>query len=165
MEARLAETLPEGEDWSYEPKWDGFRCLVFKNSAKVDLRAKSGKPLGRFFPEVIAFMASMAVEQFVLDGELVIERDGHLSFDALQMRLHPAESRIQRLATETPARFVVFDILMNGDGKVMIESPLSQRRQALQALVEQVGAIQGISAVSDDFEVVKSDGMVIGFRR
>ncbi|MFS2150640.1 ATP-dependent DNA ligase [Rhizobium sp. Rhizsp42] len=139
MEARLAETLPEGDDWSYEPKWDGFRCLVFKNGAEVDLRAKSGKPLGRFFPEVIAFMASMAVEQFILDGELVIERDGHLSFDALQTRLHPAQSRIQRLAKETPAGFVAFDILMNGDGKVMMESPLSERRQALQALAEQVG--------------------------
>ncbi|TAY27678.1 ATP-dependent DNA ligase (plasmid) [Rhizobium leguminosarum] len=139
MEARLAETLPEGEDWSYERKWDGFRCLVFKNGTTVDLRAKSGKPLGRYFPEVIAFIASVDVEQFVIDGEMVIERDGHLSFDALQMRLHPAESRIQKLSKETPARFVAFDILMNGDGKVLMESPLAERRQELQAFGERIG--------------------------
>ena len=93
MEAKSAERLPQGADaWQYEPKWDGFRCLAFKAGRAVDLRAKSGKPLGRYFPEVVAMLATLTSERFVLDGELVIEVDGRLAFDALQMRLHPAES-------------------------------------------------------------------------
>jgi ATP-dependent DNA ligase len=109
MEAKAAERLPAGEGlWQYEPKWDGFRCLAFKAGDAVKLRAKSGKSLGRFFPEVVAMLREVAAERFVLDGELVIEIDGRLAFDALQMRLHPAESRIRKLSTETPARLVVF---------------------------------------------------------
>ena len=139
MEARLAEALPEGEGWSYEQKWDGFRCLAFKNGKEVDIRAKSGKPLGRYFPEVIAFLAAMDVAQFVIDGELVIDLDGKLSFDALQMRLHPAESRIRKLSKETPARLVSFDMLMDTDGQVLLDRPLSGRRRALEALARAAG--------------------------
>lgn len=139
MEARLAESLPEGDGWSYEPKWDGFRCLAFKNGSDVDIRAKSGKPLARYFPEVIAFLATIDVEQFVIDGELVIDLDGKLSFDALQMRLHPAESRIKKLSKETPARLMVFDLLMDTDGHVMLDRPLSERRQALEAFAGAAG--------------------------
>src|ERR1041385_7208933 len=107
MEARSAEQLPATEGpWQYEPKWDGFRCLAFKSGNAVELRAKSGKPLGRYFPEVIAFLRELKIAQLVVDGELVIETGGRLSFDALQMRLHPAESRIRKLAEETPARFI-----------------------------------------------------------
>src|SRR5665213_3632930 len=107
MEAKAAGALPtEVDTWQYEPKWDGFRCLAFKAGDKVELRAKSGKPLGRFFPEVCAPSAELPAERFVLDGELVIEIEGHLSFDALQMRLHPAESRIRKLSAATPARLV-----------------------------------------------------------
>ena len=95
MEAKSAERLPESAwAWQYEPKWDGFRCLAFKTGTAVDLRAKSGKPLGRYFPEVVAMLTALGADRFVLDGELVIEIDGRLAFDALQMRLHPAESRI-----------------------------------------------------------------------
>src|SRR5262249_17353907 len=110
MEALSAERLPEGA-WQYEPEWDGFRCLVFKAGRAVELRAKSGKPLDRFFPEVVAMIDGLTADHFVVDGELVIEIDGRLDFDALQLRLHPAESRIRKLAGETPARLVLFDIL------------------------------------------------------
>ncbi|MBV8653706.1 MAG: ATP-dependent DNA ligase, partial [Alphaproteobacteria bacterium] len=99
MEARREGELPRaGGPWQYEPKWDGFRCLAFKSGDAVDLRAKSGKPLGRYFPEVVALLRTVDAPQFVVDGELVIEQDGRLDFEALQMRLHPAESRIRKLA-------------------------------------------------------------------
>jgi len=139
MEARLAEALPEGEGWSYEQKWDGFRCLAFKNGSEVDIRAKSGKPLGRYFPEVIAFLTAIDTARFVIDGELVIDLDGKLSFDALQMRLHPAESRIKKLSKETPARLTVFDMLMDSDGNVLLDRPLSERRLALEAFAGTAG--------------------------
>jgi len=97
MEARTALALPEGVGWQYEPKWDGFRCIAFRAGEAVELRAKSGKPLGRYFPEVVSLLRGLAADRFVVDGELVIETQGRLSFDALQARLHPAESRIRRL--------------------------------------------------------------------
>lgn len=136
MEAKSAEALPSGEgQWQYEPKWDGFRCLAFKAGHDVELRAKSGKPLGRYFPEVVAMLRDLAADRFVLDGELVIELDGRLAFDALQMRLHPAESRIRKLASETPARFVAFDMLAAPGGDVLLTEPLQKRRRALEALM------------------------------
>jgi ATP-dependent DNA ligase len=121
--------------WQYEPKWDGFRCLAFKAGQRIELRAKSGKPLGRYFPEVVAMLGDLAAEQFVIDGELVIELDGHLAFDALQMRLHPAESRIRKLSRETPARFVLFDMLATPDGTIIIDHALQQRRRALEDFI------------------------------
>jgi ATP-dependent DNA ligase len=133
MEARSAEALPVDEGWQYEPKWDGFRCLAFKAGAAVDLRAKSGKPLGRYFPEVLALLSDLSASHFVIDGELVIEIDGRLSFDALQMRLHPAESRIRKLSAATPARYVLFDMLASPTGRILTEAPLSRRRRALEA--------------------------------
>jgi ATP-dependent DNA ligase len=102
MEARQVDALPEGPGWQFEPKWDGFRCLAFREGAAVELRAKSGKPLGRYFPEVVERLATLRPDRFILDGELVIPQNGALSFDALQNRLHPAESRIRKLAGETP---------------------------------------------------------------
>ena len=131
MEARTALALPEGAGWQYEPKWDGFRCIAFRAGEAVELRAKSGKPLGRYFPEVVSLLRGLAADRFVVDGELVIETQGRLSFDALQARLHPAESRIRRLATETPARFVVFDILSSA-GTDLMPLPLVARRKALE---------------------------------
>ncbi|MDB5644303.1 MAG: ligase [Hyphomicrobiales bacterium] len=136
MEARAATDLPEGAAWWFEPKWDGFRCLVFKEGDAVDLRAKSGKPLGRYFPEVVALVAQLSVERFVIDGELVIEIDGQLDFEALQMRLHPAESRIKKLAAATPARIVLFDMLLAPDGASLVDAPLSKRHAALDKLVK-----------------------------
>jgi ATP-dependent DNA ligase len=134
MESRSADALPGGDGgWQYEPKWDGFRALAFREGDALDLRGKSGKPLGRYFPEVLTMLKDLSVERFVLDGELLIEIDGRLSFDALQMRLHPAESRIRKLAAETPARLMLFDLLLAPDGTVLTERPLRDRRLALEA--------------------------------
>lgn len=136
MEAKLADSIPvDGVAWQYEPKWDGFRCLAFKSGDAVDIRAKSGKPLGRYFPELLDRLRGLAAAQFVIDGEILIERSGDYSFDALQMRLHPAESRIRKLAAETPAKLMLFDILANAKGEILIERPLSIRRSALEAFV------------------------------
>jgi ATP-dependent DNA ligase len=132
MEARSAEALPKDAGWQYEPKWDGFRCVAYKQGDDVELRAKSGKPLGRYFPEVIALLRGVKAPQFVLDGELVIEIEGRLAFDALQARLHPAESRIRKLAHETPARLMVFDILADVKGSVLLDQALEKRRQILE---------------------------------
>jgi ATP-dependent DNA ligase len=148
MEAASAACLPTGDGvWQYEPKWDGFRCLAFKAGDRVDIRAKSGKPLGRFFPEIVALLAELPVERFVIDGELVVELGGHLSFDALQMRLHPAESRIRKLAAATPARLELFDILEGPDGTLLLDRPLTERRAVLEAFGERL-ARPGRLAVS-----------------
>jgi ATP-dependent DNA ligase len=137
MEARSEEQLPDtGGPWQYEPKWDGFRCLAFKAGDAVDLRSKSGKPLGRYFPEVIALLGDLRASDFIVDGELVIELEGRLSFDALQMRLHPAESRIRSLAASTPARLVLFDMLAAPGGVLLIDRPLRERRKALRKFMK-----------------------------
>jgi len=136
MEAKSAARLPSEGKWQFEPKWDGFRCLVFKQGGTVDLRAKSGKPLGRYFPEIVAYFQDVDADAFVIDGELIIDVDGHLAFDALQMRLHPAESRIRKLSTETPSRFVMFDILIAPGGNSAIERPLSERRRLLEGFAK-----------------------------
>lgn len=136
MEARTADRLPDDALWQYEPKWDGFRCLAFKSGREVELRGKSGKPLGRFFPEVVAFLKGVPAKTFVVDGELVIEVGGRIDFDALQMRLHPAESRIRKLALETPARLILFDMLADAKGKVIIDLALRDRRKALKAFMQ-----------------------------
>ncbi|RUX49699.1 ATP-dependent DNA ligase [Mesorhizobium sp. M4A.F.Ca.ET.050.02.1.1] len=136
MEARTADTLPEGSGiWQYEPKWDGFRCLAFKGRKAVDLRAKSGKPLGRYFPELTALLGELEARDFVVDGEIIIEIEGRASFDALQMRLHPAESRIRTLSRQTPARIVLFDTLAAPGGKIVLELPLRERRAATEDFV------------------------------
>jgi ATP-dependent DNA ligase len=154
MEAKSAERLPGAVGaWQYEPKWDGFRCLAFKAGKAVDLRAKSGKPLGRYFPEVVAMLSGLAAERFVLDGELVIEIDGRLAFDALQMRLHPAESRIRKLSAETPARLVIFDMLAAPDGPVVVDRPFQHRRRLLEAFMSEAGILKKfvISPATTDF--------------
>ena len=131
MEAKLVEALPEGAGWQFEPKWDGFRCLAFRADDDVELLAKSGKPLGRYFPEIVGLVRSLPDTRFVLDGELAIPLGDSLSFDALQMRLHPAESRIRKLSVETPAIFILFDLLMVG-GASLVAAPLTERRAALE---------------------------------
>jgi len=131
MEALLVDALPAGSEWSYEPKWDGFRCLAVKRGGAVGLFAKSGKPLHRFFPEVAAAVAALTADDFILDGELTIPLGDTLSFDALQARLHPAESRIRKLAAETPALLVLFDLLEQ-DGAPLTARTLADRRAALE---------------------------------
>jgi len=132
MEAKQTDKLPAGEGWQYEPKWDGFRCLVFRDGSDVELQSKAGRPLGRYFPEVAAQVAALPQERFALDGELIIAVGGALSFEALQLRLHPAESRVRRLAAETPARLMLFDCLAAESGPLTGE-PLARRRAALDA--------------------------------
>ncbi len=129
--------LPRGENWAYEPKWDGFRCLAFRKGNKVLLQSKAGQPLGRYFPEMVEALAKLPAKQFVLDGEIVILQDGHLSFDDLLLRIHPAESRIRKLSRETPASYLVFDLLIDEQGKLLIERPLSERREKLEELFRQ----------------------------
>jgi ATP-dependent DNA ligase len=144
MEARTAEELPKGDGaWQFEPKWDGFRCLAFKGTEAVDLRAKSGKPLGRYFPELTAMLHRLGAKDFVVDGEIVIEIDGRASFDALQMRLHPAESRIRKLSMETPARLILFDMLVAPGGRSMLEASLIERRAEVENFVSEYGG-QGL---------------------
>jgi ATP-dependent DNA ligase len=139
MEAKAVDDLPAGDGWQFEPKWDGFRCLAFRDGGEVDLRAKSGKPLARYFPEMVAALAALPVGRFVLDGELAIPAGGTLSFDALQMRLHPAESRVRKLAAETPSILILFDCLYGPGDETWITRPLTERRPALEGLFEQVG--------------------------
>ena len=134
MEALLAEELPQGPCWQFEPKWDGFRCIAVRDGGKVELWSKSGKPLGRYFPEIEAMLGRLKAGRFVIDGELLIVSGGAIAFDALQMRLHPAASRIAKLAGETPAMFMAFDCLAAGK-KMLGSKPLSRRRAELESLL------------------------------
>ena len=155
MEALLAEKLPDGPGWQYEPKWDGFRCIAVRRGKTVELWSKSGKPLGRYFPEVEAMFASLKASSFAIDGELLIERGGELSFDALQMRLHPAESRVRKLAAETPAMFMAFDLLAIGRSN-LAGKPLSERRERLEQMMaaEQSPALRLSPATLDRSEAL-----------
>jgi ATP-dependent DNA ligase len=131
MEALLAAELPDGPGWQFEPKWDGFRCLARRRGSEVTLTSKSGKPLARYFPDVVEMLLGLNATNFLLDGELIIPVGDALSFDALQLRLHPAESRVRKLANETPAELMAFDLL-ELDGKPLTQLPLSQRRECLE---------------------------------
>src|SRR3954467_8959166 len=138
MEALSVDEVPAGEEWQYEPKWDGFRCLVFRDGAQVELQSKAGRPLGRYFPDMVARIADLGVERFALDGELIIPVGGILSFEALQLRLHPAESRVRKLAAANPAQLMLFDCLDSG-GASLIAAPLAGRRDALEAFHRRAG--------------------------
>jgi ATP-dependent DNA ligase len=133
MEALSVDEIPTGPEWQYEPKWDGFRCLAFRDGQKVVLQSKAGQPLTRYFPELAEDMLRARANKFVLDGEIVVPSDGAFSFDALLQRIHPAESRVKKLAQETPALFIGFDLLLDGDGKSLIGEPLQVRRDKLDA--------------------------------
>src|SRR5579863_10115254 len=115
IEALSVEAIPVGEEWQYEPKWDGFRALAFRDGGKVELQSKSRRLLTRYFPELVAALKALKPRQFVLDGEIVVPADGAFSFDALLQRIHPAASRVRRLAAETPALLIVFDLLVGLD--------------------------------------------------
>ena len=135
MEAELVDELPTGKEWQYEPKWDGFRCLAFRDGDKVDVMSKAGKPLTRYFPELVEMLLELRAKRFVLDGEIVVPKDGELSFDELLLRIHPAKSRITKLSTESPASYIVFDLLVDAKGRSLAQRPLSERRPALEAFV------------------------------
>src|SRR6202165_2638202 len=132
MEAMPASELPAGPEWQYEPKWDGFRCLAFRDGKRVDLQSKAGKPLTRYFPELATAVTALPAKQFVLDGEIVIQQDGGLSFDQLLMRIHPAASRVVKLSKESPATVIVFDLLVDEKGKSLVSLPLQARREQLE---------------------------------
>jgi ATP-dependent DNA ligase len=132
MEARSVERIPTGGNWQYEPKWDGFRCLAFRDGTKADLQSKSQQPLGRYFPEIVDAVEQVKAKKFVLDGELILPVGDALSFDDLLQRIHPAASRVKKLSAEHPAVYVVFDLLVDEHGKSLIEEPLQDRRAALE---------------------------------
>jgi ATP-dependent DNA ligase len=132
MEALLVGRLPEGKEWRYEPKWDGFRCLAFKRQRGVTLRSKSGKSMERYFPDIVGVLRKLPAKEFVLDGELLVKGAGGYSFSDLQMRLHPAASRVKMLAEKQPATFVIFDILETDKGANVLSEPFSKRRQELE---------------------------------
>src|SRR5262249_8473974 len=119
-------------DKQYEPKWDGFRCLVFRDGKKVELQSKSGQSLTRYFPELVAAVTSLRVRHFVLDGEIVVPSGRAFSFDDLLQRIHPAASRVKRLRAETPALLIVFDLLLDTK-ELLTRAPLSTRRKMLEA--------------------------------
>ena len=136
MEALSVEEVPVGGAWQYEPKWDGFRCLVFRDETVVELQSKSGRTLTRYFPEVVDTLRLLKPRKFVLDAELVIPIDRVFSFDALLQRIHPAATRIKKLAAETPAMLIVFDLLVDSQGQALTGKPLLERRTALEALAK-----------------------------
>src|SRR5438270_4559896 len=133
MEAKSVEKLPVGDVWQYEPKWDGFRCIAFRDGGRVDLQSKSGQPLARYFPEVVEALLKLKPKQFVIDGEIVVPVKGRFSFDDLLMRIHPAASRIKKLSQETPAKMIVFDLLVDERVKSIADLSLKERRKKLDA--------------------------------
>src|SRR3954465_15814065 len=135
MEAATVDEIPVGPEWQYEPKWDGFRCIAFRRGKKIELQSKAGKLLTRYFPDVVTELAKLRATEFVLDGEIVIPIGNRLSFDDLLMRIHPAASRIRKLAEETPAMYIVFDLLEDTDGS-LIDLPLEKRRLTLEAFAK-----------------------------
>lgn len=136
METRSVEEIPSGPDWQYEPKWDGFRCIAFRDSDNVYLQSKAGQPLARYFPDVVEALAKLPAKRFILDGELAIPVSGALSFDELQLRLHPAASRVAKLAKAHPAICIAFDLL-GQDRQPLLKRPLRDRRKLLEKFARQ----------------------------
>jgi ATP-dependent DNA ligase len=157
MEATSVASLPEGNAWQYEPKWDGFRCLAFKDSDQIELQSKSGKLLTRCFPEIVEALRRLPAKSLVLDGELVIPVEGELSFDHLLMRLTQSAARAKKLAAEHPAVMFVFDLLADGSGE-LIGEPLSKRRPRLEQFaaehLEDNGTLR-LSPVTTDIAVAR----------
>lgn len=157
METRQVPKVPEGAEWSYEPKWDGFRCVAFREGGDIELQSKSGETLTRYFPEIVAALAKARAQKFVVDGELMIAGETASDFDALLQRIHPAESRVRKLAAETPATYVLFDLLVDGSD-ALYERPLRARREALETFVERNfsgNATVRISPATDDPALAK----------
>lgn len=136
MEARSVDEIPRGKEWQYEPKWDGFRCLLSRDGGHVDLRSKSGEDLARYFPEVVAAALKLKADRFTLDGEIVVPHGKSFSFDALLQRIHPAASRVTKLSQETPALYLTFDLLATAREKQLASKPLSERRPVLEAFAK-----------------------------
>ena len=149
----LVDELPNGDGWQYEPKWDGFRCLAFRDGDDVDLQSKAGKPLARYFPEVVAALAALRRSASCSTASSSIPTDGALSFDALLLRLHPGGEPHAQARRRAPARFIVFDLLVDAKGKRSSSSRCAERRAALEAFVaEHVPAGERRSALAADDE-------------
>ncbi|HEX2076112.1 MAG TPA: ATP-dependent DNA ligase [Longimicrobium sp.] len=158
-ESEQADALPTGPGWQYEPKWDGFRCLAFRDGDEVDLRSKAGKPLARYFPDVADALRSLRASRFVLDAEIVVPVGDTLSFEELQLRLHPAASRVQKLAAAHPALVVAFDLLLGPRGGPLTDRPLEERREKLEAFASQffgAGERVRLSPVTRDEEQARA---------
>jgi ATP-dependent DNA ligase len=132
MEAKSVARIPSGREWQYEPKWDGFRCLVFREGKKIELQSKSGQSLTRYFPELVDAFSKLEANRFVLDGEIAVPVDTRFSFDDLLQRIHPAESRVRKLAAQNPALFIAFDLLVDRQGHDLTNRLLRERRKALE---------------------------------
>jgi ATP-dependent DNA ligase len=164
MEAQLVRTLPEGDGWQYEPKWDGFRGVLENDGDELALWSRNDRPLLRYFPE-LALLGDLLPPHSALDGEIVIARDGALDFDSMQMRLHPAESRIRKLSAEIPAQFIAFDILL-WDGEPVWKLPLEERRGELERLAKGFTLSPATRTLADArswldrFEAMGLDGVV-----
>src|ERR1044072_9321205 len=162
MEAKSVEKLPAGDTWEYEPKWDGFRCIAFRDGDRVDLQSKSGQLLARYFPEIVEAVLKLKPKQFVIDGEIVVPIDGQFSFDDLLMRIHPAASGIKKLSEETPAKLIVFDLLVDDRGRALVEEKLSATRKKLDAFGKKYVAPKSnhksleLSPATDDLSVAKN---------
>src|SRR5207253_3680608 len=137
MLSKRVEELPAGDTWIFEPKWDGFRALVFRDWDEIEIQSRDEKPLNRYFPELLDTLRSQLPARCVLDGEIVIANDGGLDFDALQLRLHPAASRVKLLSKQIPASIVFFDLLAEGQRDLRSE-PFEKRRHALEALLSSI---------------------------
>lgn len=157
MEARAVTEVPTEEGWYYEPKWDGFRCLAYRSGDVIELQSKSGQPLTRYFPEIVDALRGVKAPKFVLDGEIVIEVDGRLDFNALLQRIHPAATRVERLSRETPAMLLGFDLLVDARGKALIDDALRERRAALEEFFRKyvppgLKKSVGLSPASPDYQ-------------
>jgi ATP-dependent DNA ligase len=157
MEASVASQIPVGDEWQYEPKWDGFRCLAFRDGDEVELQSKAEKPLTRYFPELVEALRNLKAKQFVLDGEIIIPVDGEPSFDELLQRIHPAASRVKMLSEQHPCLFIVFDLLVNEQGAELVNKPLEQRRHELERWAKKFLRARGIvlSPATRDFQEAK----------
>lgn len=157
MEASIAQEIPKGGEWEYEPKWDGFRCLAFRDGDEIELQSKAGKPLTRYFPELVAALSRLRSKQFVLDGEIIIPVDGEPSFDELLQRIHPAASRVKLLSEQHPSLFVVFDLLVDDQGSALVGEPLAHRRRGLERWAKKFvsGDQITLSPATRDFEEAK----------
>jgi ATP-dependent DNA ligase len=168
MEAQLVEAIPDDAGWQYEPKWDGFRCLAFRDGDKVELQSKAGQPLARYFPEIADAVRALKPKRFVLDGEIVVPVDGQLSFDDLLQRIHPAASRVKKLAAETPGIFILFDLLVDDRGTALIEHPLRDRRKRLEQFASKFLGENGasnqiqLSPATDDLKTAREWFTTVG---
>jgi ATP-dependent DNA ligase len=157
MEARTLDEIPGGGGWQYEPKWDGFRCIAFRNGNNVQLQSKSGQPLARYFPDLVAALLDLDAKRFVIDGEIVLPVDGALSFDDLLQRIHPAASRVKMLSEARPALFIVFDLLVSDRGVSLVRKPVEQRRPLLENFARKYlrgNKVVRLSPATTDIKVV-----------